>query len=213
MEGKDNSDRQEEEVKVLGLALLEFLCGSLMFSFWLGILLGKDIRNVRDGNPGSTNLWRATNYRWGLLALLLDYLKGFVPLVFIIQGGVVSGFSAVPVAIAPVIGHAFSPFLRGKGGKAIDVTFGVWSALTTWEGPVVLGVSFTVFSLFRRNTSPEDDSARAILGMLVLLAYLLIRRFSLPLIVIWLVNFAVIAFKHKVELINLARKMCSQEAN
>jgi glycerol-3-phosphate acyltransferase PlsY len=38
-----------------------------------------------------------------------------------------------------VLGHAFSPWLRGRGGKAVAVTFGVWTGVSLWEGPVVLG--------------------------------------------------------------------------
>lgn len=205
MEGSHNKN-EEKELKILLLTVIEFFCGSLMFSFWIGKLLHTDIRRIWDGNPGATNLWRATNYKWGFLGLFLDYLKGFVPLIFIIDSGIIKGFEIVPVAVAPIFGHAFSPFLKGKGGKTIDISFGVWSALTKWEGPVILGVSFTLFSLFRRKTSPEDDALRAILGMLVLFVYIIIRGFPLYMITIWLVNFLVILLKHKKEISHLLIK-------
>ncbi|KPK05115.1 MAG: hypothetical protein AMJ56_16395, partial [Anaerolineae bacterium SG8_19] len=59
---------------------LAFLCGSLPLSVWLGrLVLGIDIRQFGDGNPGAANVWRAGGAKWGLTAVLLDFLKGAIP--------------------------------------------------------------------------------------------------------------------------------------
>ncbi len=111
-----------------------------MFSYWLGlVVLRKDIRAIGDGNPGASNLCRAGGRALGIFGLLLDYAKGVAPVLVSRSVGGIEGIVLIPVAVAPVLGHAFSPWLRGRGGKAVAVTFGVWTGVSLWEGPVVLG--------------------------------------------------------------------------
>src|SRR3954464_865117 len=111
-------------------AALGFLCGSLMFSYWIGRwVLHRDIRTVGDGNPGATNLLKAGGAPIAIFALLLDALKGALPVAF---AKYVLGMTGVPlaiVAVSPIFGHAFSPFMRFKGGKGVAVTAGIWTAL------------------------------------------------------------------------------------
>jgi len=124
---------------------IAFLCGSLLFSVWLGrATLGQDIRQFGDGNPGAVNVWRAGGMGLGLLAVLLDFLKGAIPIGlanFIFE---LDGQALVLVAIAPIAGHAFSPFLGFQGGKALAVTFGIWAGLSLWIVPLMLGILFGV---------------------------------------------------------------------
>ena len=115
--------------------LIAFLVGALPFSLWVGRLaLGKDIRTVGDANPGATNVLRAGGKGAAAVALLLDFLKGMLPvgIAHLYLGW--QGWTLVVIAILPVLGHAFSPFLGGRGGKAVATTGGIWSGLTAWEG-------------------------------------------------------------------------------
>lgn len=84
----------------------------------------------------------------GLLSIMLDFLKGAVPVSLAYSRGGLRGEEIIFTAILPVVGHAFSPFLKFKGGKAIATTFGIWSALTTWTVPVVFGAALTICVLF-----------------------------------------------------------------
>lgn len=132
-------------MNVLLFAILGFAMGSLPFALWLGKLgAGADIRNVGDGNPGAANAWRAGGWKIGLLALVADTAKGALPVALARAIGGLWGWSLLPVSLAPLVGHAFSPWLRFRGGKAIAPTFGVWSALTYWEVPTALGLSFAL---------------------------------------------------------------------
>jgi glycerol-3-phosphate acyltransferase PlsY len=127
-------------MKTVALTLLAFMAGALPFSYWLGRLaLGRDIRLVGDGNPGATNVMRAGGKASALIALALDFVKGALPVGLPYWSGAVKGWSLLPLALAPVLGHAFSPFLKGRGGKAVAVTGGVWCGLTAWEGPTIGG--------------------------------------------------------------------------
>jgi len=202
------------EVIFLLLFLLEFFMGSMMFSYWLGKIKGKDIRQTRDGNPGGSNLGRIFGWKWGMAGIALDFLKGYVPLVFIVESGILKAWRLAVVSVAPVLGHAFSPFLKFSGGKAVAVTFGIWSALTKWEVPVLLGTIFTIFSLSRAigkkgKTTPAEDAARVVVGMLAVLVYVLLR--GIPyLLPVWIMNMAILIYRHladmKALLVNHASK-------
>lgn len=202
------------EAVFLLLFLLEFFVGSIMFSYWLGKIKGKDIRQTRDGNPGGSNLGRIFGWKWGMAGIALDFLKGYVPLVFIVESGILKDWRLAVVSVAPVLGHAFSPFLKFSGGKAVAVTFGIWSALTKWEVPVLLGTIFTIFSLSRAigkkgKTTPAEDAARVVVGMLAVLVYVLLR--GIPyLLPVWIMNMAILIYRHladmKALLVNHASK-------
>lgn len=193
----------ENKSLYLALFALEFFLGSLMFSYWLGRRQGRDLRKVRDGNPGAANLWRALGWRVGLAGLLLDYLKGFVPLVFIARSGLFPGAELALLAAAPVLGHAFSPFLKFSGGKSIAVTFGVWSAVTEWVVPTIMGGVFTLFTLARLlvrkgPASPREDAVVVFSAMTAVFVYTLVTG-DKGLQLLWLINGGVLGFKHVAE--------------
>ena len=118
------------------LALAAFWLGALPFSLWVGRwLLGQDIRDCGDGNPGAVNVFRSGGRKAGCLALVLDVVKG-VPFVLLAQSYFGLPEAAVlVVALSAILGSAFSPFLRFRGGKSVAVTFGV---LVCIQPPVML---------------------------------------------------------------------------
>jgi acyl phosphate:glycerol-3-phosphate acyltransferase len=129
------------------------------------LLAKKDIRTVGDGNPGGTNAIKAGGLKAGIPAILLDIGKGFMPVYLAQKYGLV-GWSLIPVCLAPILGHAFSPFLRFRGGKALGATAGVWMALIgLWVFPIyaTLAVPFTIIQ--------REDAWSANAGMLSLLGY------------------------------------------
>lgn len=73
----------------ISLAVCAFCLGACPFSLWIGRwLLGKDIRDYGDGNPGAVNIFRAGGRKSGCLALILDIAKGipFVALAYLFFG-------------------------------------------------------------------------------------------------------------------------------
>ena len=161
--------------------LLAFLLGSLPFAVWLGRLAGVDPRTVRDGNPGTFNVWKLAGWQVGVPVLVLDFSKGMVPAMLARQVWNWSGWALVAVIAAPVLGHAFSPFLRGRGGKGLATAFGVWTGLTLAEGPLILGAALTVGTLGLRLR----DSWVVVLGLLALLADLLVRGWPWEAFAVW----------------------------
>src|SRR3972149_4915784 len=107
------------------LAVAAFTLAAVPFSLLVGRwCLGEDIRNYGDGNPGATNVFRAGGQKTGYLALVLDVGKG-APFVFLAHSFFnLPGPAVVVVVLSAVLGHAYSPFLRWSGGKAVALTFG-----------------------------------------------------------------------------------------
>ena len=154
------------------LAVCAFWLGACPFSVWVGQwLLGKDIRDYGDGNPGAANVFRAGGRKSGLLAVILDIAKG-VPFVALAHS--FFGFPEVvvmAVALSAILGHAFSPLLRLRGGKAVAITFGVLLALPQPE----MLIAFTVFMVLG-FLFIENDAWTTMLGPLGSLVYLVITK-------------------------------------
>ena len=180
----------------LGWLLLAFFAGSVPFSPLLGWLaLRRDIRQYGDGNPGSTNVFKAGGRGVGVAALLLDAFKGALPVGLAYWGAGLTGGWLVAVALAPILGHAFSPFLGGRGGKAVAVTFGVWAGLTGPEAPLVLGCLLAVWFL------TVDNSGWALLvTWLSFLGHLLLYRPDPTWLGLWTLNGLLLAWKYRVDL-------------
>jgi acyl phosphate:glycerol-3-phosphate acyltransferase len=176
--------------------LVAFLCGSIPFSLLVGFwLLEVDIRRYGDGNPGAANVIRVGGWRVGMLAALLDSFKGAAPVgaVSFLVG--IQDWRIVPIAIAPIAGHAFSPWLHFRGGKAVAVTFGVWTGLTLGGAPVLLGI----FLLLMYFTVAVNGWA-VILAMLGLLGGLVFTHHEFVLLEVWLGNVAILILKHRHDL-------------
>ena len=178
------------------MAAAGYILGAMPFSLWLGLLLARvDIRQVGDGNPGAANAFKAGGWKLGVPALLLDFLKGAAPVAVANFALGLDGWRLAAVALAPVVGHAFSVFEGFRGGKALAVTFGVWAGLTLAEVPLVLG------ALFALLLALQTASAWAVaLGMFGLLVYLLARGSDAALLAVWAGNTALLLWKHRADL-------------
>ena len=135
----------------IAFLFFSFLCGSLPISLWLGKLFFRiDIREVGDGNPGATNVIVAGNFSIGILALFLDISKAAFPVGLAYNNLNIRGIPMFLIAIAPLLGNIFSPFLSFKGGKGIAVALGVWIGLTTWKaslpGALAAGIGYLLIT-------------------------------------------------------------------
>jgi acyl phosphate:glycerol-3-phosphate acyltransferase len=176
--------------------IFAFLCGSLPFSVWVGrVALRKDIRHFGDANPGAANVFRAGSKGWGIIAILLDILKGAIPVGLANYGVHLTDWSLAVVAIAPVAGHAFSPFLRFKGGKAIAVSLGIWCGLTLYQVPMVLGLILGIFIVLFTN-----NGWSTVLGFASLVVYLLLIAAPIWMLGVWLGNLIIVVYKHRADL-------------
>lgn len=117
-----------DPVLTILLIVIAYLVGSIPSGFILGRLAGVDVRDAGSGNIGATNVARVLGKGRGLLTLLADTAKGFVP-VFIGQRLGLSDAAVALVAIAAFLGHLYPVFLRFRGGKGVATAFGALLAL------------------------------------------------------------------------------------
>ena len=115
-----------------------FLVGSLNPATMIARLLGKDLATSGSGNPGATNAGRVLGRKWGVVVGVLDVLKGFVPT--FVAGQLFGAHAAYAVGIAAVLGHIWSPFLKGRGGKGVATTLGAILGVHPWVALVVVVV-------------------------------------------------------------------------
>lgn len=122
---------KHELVRCVLYAFAGYLSGSILFAYWIPrALCHVDVRNYgEDGNPGGFNAIVACGFPVGVLCIVLDILKGALPVLAALHLGELSGWYMVPVVIAPVAGHAWPVQCPSQGGKAISVSFGVMLGL------------------------------------------------------------------------------------
>ena len=135
--------------------LLGYLAGSVLFArIWGRVVVKKDItRDAPDQNPGTANAFINGGIACGLLTLVCDLLKGFVPVFLYLRTG--SGPALGFVMAAPVLGHVFPVFFHFRGGKGIATTFGCLLALLPTVRPLAYMVLFFLFFSLILRISPN----------------------------------------------------------
>ncbi|HHT78372.1 MAG TPA: glycerol-3-phosphate 1-O-acyltransferase PlsY [Actinobacteria bacterium] len=86
---------------------------------------GDDIRNYGSGNVGGTNVLRIAGPILGTVTIIVDIIKGFIPVMLIYFVFPASYILYVVATVAVLIGHVFPVFLRFKGGKGVSATGGL----------------------------------------------------------------------------------------
>lgn len=141
-----------------------YVLGSVPTGLLIGRARGVDVRRVGSGNIGATNVARALGTRWALVVLMFDALKGFLP-VFVADRLVArmpDRFSARDVAVvglAAIVGHMFTVFLRGRGGKGVATSLGVALGLS----PPIALTCFGIYTLAYLTT--RLSSVGSLLGI------------------------------------------------
>lgn len=122
------------------LIVFAYIMGSIPVGVILGKLKGVDPRKTGSGNIGATNVMRAAGKMFGIITLLCDAAKGFIPVVLAVyMGG--SGYIVAMVGFAVFLGHLFPVFLKFKGGKGVATALGVYLAIS----PLAVLGCFVVF--------------------------------------------------------------------
>lgn len=143
-----------------------YLCGSIPFGLLLGMLFGTDVRKTGSGNIGATNVARSAGLGAGILTLILDALKGALPVWvarhYFPDQAAVQMFAG----LAALVGHCFPVWLKFRGGKGVATAAGVFTVLC----PIAALGAFLVFVLvvgFWRYVSLASVSAAAAMPLLV----------------------------------------------
>lgn len=172
--------------------LIAFLMGSIPFGLVIARTQGIDIRQHGSGNIGATNVLRVMGKKYGIPCLILDALKGFIPVVIaltLIRIGGKDTSLAIPflkpwvldlpaadrfqgqlvhviTGLMAILGHNYSPWVGFKGGKGIATSAGVLLGLFPFFGVMLLLVIWAVLFLTTRYVSVASMGAAAALPVI-----------------------------------------------
>ncbi|MGC8976705.1 MAG: glycerol-3-phosphate 1-O-acyltransferase PlsY [Candidatus Ratteibacteria bacterium] len=179
---------------------LSYLLGSIPFGYLIcKVFRNIDIRKFGSGNIGATNVYRVCGWKLGIFVLILDILKGFLPVYsgkilkfsnpFILLGGIFS-----------ILGHSFSFFLKGKGGKGVSTSFGVLIGLL----PLPALISFLFWVIFVFST--RYVSLGSIIGALTLPVFTFLLTKNNFLFYVTIFIFLFITYTHRENIKRLINK-------
>ena len=134
--------------------VLSYLVGSLSFAVIVSKLLGMDDpRNYGSKNPGATNVLRSGRKGAALATLVLDALKGWLPVFLIQQLGSSWGMGTAALAgLAAFLGHLYPVFFRFQGGKGVATAAGVLFGIDPLLG-LATGATWLIIAIFFRYSS------------------------------------------------------------
>lgn len=142
---------------LLSIILLSYLIGSIPTSIIMGkAVKGIDIRNFGSGNAGGTNVYRVLGWKYGILVILLDALKGALAVILVARlhyGNIpfsnttpFDDFTLVQIiaGLSAVIGHIWTIFAGFRGGKGIATALGMLMTIITVDMLVAIAVFLVV---------------------------------------------------------------------
>lgn len=157
--------------------IIAYLLGSIPTAIIAGKILKKiDIREHGSGNAGATNVFRVLGWKAALVVLLIDMLKGFVPVFWIaalIHGGGDLIYYQLFAAVAAIAGHVWTIFAGFRGGKGVGTAAGAFLGLA----PAQVGLALLIFIIVISAT--KYVSLGSLLASLFFLVLLTIKKFML----------------------------------
>ena len=172
------------------VAVFSYLLGSIPTGYIVGTFAGIDVRTVGSRNVGATNVARTAGKAKGLLTLIADVAKGFIPAFVAFR----LGFSDTAVAFvgaAAFFGHLYPAFLKFQGGKGVATALGVLLAVAPSASVVLMGVFAVV--VYCSRIASLSSMAAALAAPLVVWSF----SYPLPIIAMCLVFALMIVYRHR----------------
>ncbi len=202
-----------EALYALAALVPAYLLGAIPFGLLIANARGVDLRNSGSKNIGATNVFRCCGAKWGILAFVLDMLKGL--------GGVYCAYIAqwicpeikpedllllkVLCGTSAMLGHIFPVYIGFKGGKGVSTALGLLFGVA----PVAGGLGFAgwvVFFVVSRYVSLASCLAALIVGATVWCPHLYPREtYPLWFSILITILAALAIFKHRTNLVRLAK--------
>lgn len=155
----------EKILELLAVVIAAYIIGSIPTGYIIvKAFTGQDIRTIGSGSTGATNVKRVMGKKWFFITLLLDAFKGALPVVLAkIFATTFTGIGLLPVlaAIAVILGHSKSIFLKFTGGKSVASGVGTILALN-WQVGLIIAAIWAVVTFVSRYVSVGSIVALAI---------------------------------------------------
>ena len=156
----------------IAAVVLAYLMGSLSFAIIVSRLMGlKDPRSYGSNNPGATNVLRSGNKKAAVATLLLDGLKGWLPVMLVKWFGKDYGLddgTIAAVAFAAFLGHLYPVFFKFQGGKGVATAAGALLGIEWLLGLATLG-TWLIIAYFTRYSSLASMASAAFTPLFYLL--------------------------------------------
>ena len=191
------------EISFLILSLLFYCIGSLPFGYiFTKFFSYGDIRNIGSGNIGATNVLRTGNKKLAITVLLLDILKGFLPVIIIKNYFLLNSPDTIIYFIASltILGHLYPVWLKFKGGKGVATYIGYLFAID-----YLLGIIF-VFSWLMIAIIKKYSSLASILSLVILPFVAIILSYENTLIFLFSIISIIIIAQHYSNILRLLNK-------
>ena len=189
-------------MKIIFFLVLGYVMGALPNGVWLGKYFKNiDIREHGSKNSGATNAYRVLGPRYGIMVLIADALKGFLPPFLASRFGV-SGNMLLVIGVLAIVGHSLSFFLNFKGGKGVATSLGVFLFLIP-NVTLALLIIFILVVYFTRYISLGSIIAAAALPILTAFSPIRNNVGRMPLIIMTLLIGAFVIWRHRTNITRL----------
>lgn len=157
-------------IKITIAAVVAYLTGSIPTGYIIvKVFTGQDIRTIGSGSTGATNVKRVMGKKWFFIVMILDALKGAIPVLLVSLLPFLhsnSGITAVIAAAFVLIGHSKSVFLGFTGGKSVASGVGTILALC-WQVGLCIAVIWGIITYISRYVSLGSIIALALSPLLM----------------------------------------------
>ncbi len=154
------------------LPIIGYLIGAIPFGLVIGKMVGVDVRTQGSRNIGATNVNRVLGKKLGIVTLICDCLKGFLPMygaAVLLPASPNKELIVALTGLLAVLGHMFPVYLQFRGGKGVATGMGVFLYLSA---PAIL-LSLAVFLVTVAVTGFVSAGSLAAAGLIPLWLYLL----------------------------------------
>ena len=177
-----------------------YLVGSLSFAVIVTRAMGMaDPRTYGSKNPGATNVLRSGNKAAAVITLLLDAVKGWLPVVLVKWFGQPYGLgdgTVAMVGLAAFLGHLWPVFFRFEGGKGVATALGVLLGISGWLG-LATALTWLIIAFFFRYSSLASLVAAAFAPVYYLLVDGVVWNAEAPIAVAIVAMAMLLAWRHK----------------
>ena len=189
-------------------AVLAYLIGSVSFAVVVSRVMGlSDPRSYGSHNPGATNVLRSGNKLAALLTLLLDGVKGWLPVYAVVQFGAAYGLgqgSVALVALAAFLGHVWPVFFRFQGGKGVATAAGVLFGINPFLGLATFA-TWLIVAFFSRYSSLAALASAVFAPAYYFLGHRLVWYADDFVLLATVVMSAILVWRHQSNIVKLMR--------
>jgi glycerol-3-phosphate acyltransferase PlsY len=189
-------------------AVFAYLMGSVSFAVVVSRVMGlADPRSYGSNNPGATNVLRSGNKAAALLTLVLDGIKGWLPVYAVVHFGAAYGLgqgSVAMVALAAFVGHVWPVFFRFQGGKGVATAAGVLFGINPFLGLATFA-TWLIVAFFSRYSSLAALASAVFAPAYYFLGHRLVWYADDFVLLATVVMSAILVWRHQSNIVKLMR--------